>query len=473
MKKLNGFLSILLPLLLAINSSCRKEEYVFVGTPPEQVLLAGSNVANLLLKTTMNDGSIDNIIDGSNCFTVELPVTVVVNGTEIIVVSQDDYETIEAIFDEDEIDADTLEIIFPIAIVLNDFTRKPVLTVDELQGYADDCQGENEEDDDIECISIQYPITVSIFNTNNEIFNTISFLSDMVFYGFLNSLTDDDIVSIDFPISLLLYDGTSIGITNLFELENAIENAKDICDEDDDNDVNDDDCVDCTSDELLEVWTECVEWEAHVLQLDGETLDTLYTTFLFNFQLDGVVLAVSDTETLFGTWVSSSSATTVSLEINIPGLNDFNNVWELQEIARTTEDTDVRLILDQNKVHFKSVCTVGDPGNNPGIDVSTELTNGIWQITTYLIDDIDQTLLLGGYTLTFNTDGEVIANNLLPINGTWSLKNDNAELAFDFGLLAPLDLLNGDWVIVSVSETQIELQHSTLGGIISTLILTK
>ncbi len=165
MKKLNGIFSLLLPLLLLLNGSCRKEEYVFVGTPPEQSLLVGSHVAKLIQRTVMNDGSNDNIIDGSSCFSINLPVTVVVNGTEVIVDGEEDYETIETIFDEDEEDADTLEIIFPITIILYDFSEISVMNADELQVFTDDCQGEGEDDEDIECINFQYPISVSIFHT--------------------------------------------------------------------------------------------------------------------------------------------------------------------------------------------------------------------------------------------------------------------------------------------------------------------
>lgn len=479
MRKFNGFLSILLPLLLLLVSSCRKEEYVFVGTPPGQALLAGSNAADLLRRTVTNDGSVDNIIDGSNCFTVALPVTVVVNGTEIVVENEEGYNAIEVVFDEDEDDVDTLEIIFPITIVLNDFTTNAVLNADELQDYADDCHGENEEDDDIECVNIQYPITVSIFNSNSEAIDTISFLNDMLFYGFLNTLDNNDIVSIDFPISLILHDGTSIEVADLVELESVIENAKDDCDEDDDNDVDDDDCIDCTTNDFIEVWAECSEWEAHLLEIDGETLALQYVTYVFSFQEDGSVLTVSDTDTWSGTWASSNSGDTILLDINIVGLDDFNGVWELQEIKRTILDTDVRLKAGENRVHFRSICLINippiDPTDpiDPVIDITEVLTTGVWEISNYLVDSIDQLALLGGHSLTFNTDGEVVGNNLLPLSGIWSLNNESDNLTLDFGLLAPLNLLNAEWEVISVSETQVELEHTTLLGVKSTLILTK
>ena len=227
--------------------SCRKEESVLIEAQPDQVLEANSNVANLLQRTAMNDGSDDNIVDNSSCFNIELPVTVAVNGLEIIVDSEEDFDTIEEIFDEFDDDDDSLQIMFPISILLNDFTEVPINSTDEFKNYADGCSGENENDDDIECADIEYPISASVFNSNNELIETINILNDKDLYDFVDELEEDDIVNIGFPITVILSDGTRMEASNLDELENIIDNAKDDCDEDDDNDFNDDDCDNCTT----------------------------------------------------------------------------------------------------------------------------------------------------------------------------------------------------------------------------------
>ncbi|MAU25914.1 MAG: hypothetical protein CMH45_00720, partial [Muricauda sp.] len=116
-------LSLFLLALTLTLGSCREEESVFIEGPEEETLAANSNIANLLQNTATKDGSADNIIDNASCITIELPVSVVVNDLEIIVDSPEDFETIEDIFDEFEDDEDVLEIIFPITIVLSDFTE--------------------------------------------------------------------------------------------------------------------------------------------------------------------------------------------------------------------------------------------------------------------------------------------------------------------------------------------------------------
>ena len=92
-------LSLLFLGLTLLLTSCREEESVLIEGPQEETLKANSNVANLLQNTTSNDGSDDNIIDNASCISIELPVTVLIDGLEIVVDDPNDFETIEDIFD--------------------------------------------------------------------------------------------------------------------------------------------------------------------------------------------------------------------------------------------------------------------------------------------------------------------------------------------------------------------------------------
>ena len=91
-----------------------------IETPNDDTLNPSSSVASVMKKVAMKDGSLDNIIDRANCLTVELPVTVIANGITLTINTTSDYNAIEAIFDDSFIDVDTLDIIFPINIILNE-----------------------------------------------------------------------------------------------------------------------------------------------------------------------------------------------------------------------------------------------------------------------------------------------------------------------------------------------------------------
>ncbi|MFS4468768.1 hypothetical protein [Maribacter sp. 2210JD10-5] len=473
MKLILKFSNLLLVVLFLCNISCREEEFVFEGARPEESLSLDTNIANLLLRTTTKDGSFDNIVDGASCISIQFPYTVSINGDEVVVDEVGDFETIENLLENDDGD-DTaekvLEINFPVTIVLSDFTKVIVNTPDELSSFIATC---SMVDEDIECVDFIYPISFSVFNRDSEVFDIVSKTDDEMLYVFLADLNERDVVTIEFPVTLLLSDATQIEVTDIIMLEETIESVKDNCDEDDNNDFDDDDCEECSLDLLSQTWLLCTAWEAHKLEIDDEKLDDAYEDFLFNFQEDGTVLAISTTNMYIGTWISSDTDTSITLELNIPGFIEFNSVWNLEEIKETGRGTDVRLNTGDDKLHFRETCEEGSTGNNIGLDSNIILTDGTWEVNTFLDADVDKTTDFNGYSFNFDTDGTVIADNGTIFNGTWLIQTGNTRLLLDFGTGAPLELLNVNWKIDAVSESRVEVREVGEGNATDTLILTK
>ena len=357
MKKTLKLLSVLFIGLALLNTSCRSEENEFVEAPQDESLEANSRVANLLQRTALNDGSEDNIIDNASCLDIELPVTVNVNGIEIVIDSEADLELIEDIFDEFDDDIDELEIFFPITIVLADFTEIVIENEDQLEDLAEDCLGENEDDDDIECADIKYPIEASIFDTNNELIGTLSIDDDEELYLFIDDLEDTQIVTIGFPIVVILSDGTEVEAANLDQLEEILDNAEDDCDEDDDNDYNDDDCDDCDTELLTDVITSCEEWYVDELERNDTDLTDEYDGFTFSFSEDGTVIATDGVDDFQGSWSAEGSGNDITMTINIPELPDFNGEWNVHEIEGDDDSPEINLeIGDDDELEFKSDC---------------------------------------------------------------------------------------------------------------------
>ena len=451
--------SFLIVSLTIMNTSCRKEESEFIGTSPEQGLEANSNVANLLFRTSLKDGSEDNILDLASCFSIKLPVTVLANNTELTIEKEEDLDQIELIFEESDDDTDTLEIVFPITIVFSDYTEADISNEDELEGFAETCPEENAEDEDIECIDIQYPIDISTFDSNTELFDNISLENDEELNDFIEDLDDNDVVTIDFPIVLVLTDGVEIEVNDLDELENTIENLKDSCDEDDDNDFYDDNCNECTIEQLEAALTSCANFVVNKFSLNGENLKNQYDELSFNFQEDGSINVNSDTETFSGTWSATGIGNDIVVVIEITGLDDFNLTWNLNRILATPGVNKVTLRLDNDNVlRFQDTCN-----ENTGVNVNTALQDGSWGVSSYFDGTIERASDFSGYALTFNTDGTVIADNGSPTNGTWSLENGNTQLVLDFGASSPFDQLNINWRIDTVSDNNIELSEIGTG----------
>ncbi|WP_190809843.1 hypothetical protein [Flagellimonas sp. S3867] len=453
----------LLALFLLV-ASCREEESVLIEGPQEDTLKSNSTVAGLLQNTATKDGSHDNIIDNASCISVQFPVTVTANGIEIIVDSDADLDDIEDVFDEFDDDDDILEIAFPITITLADFSEVVIANADEFESFVDDCVGENEFDDDIECADIKYPVTASVFNSSNEIIDTITISNDETLYKFIDDLDEDDVVSVNFPITVILFDGTEVQALDLDALENILEDARDDCDEDDDNDFNDDDCDNCTTNQLSDALTGCSDWNVDKLERNDQDLEDQYTAYVFNFMTDGTLSAVSNTDSFAGTWEASGSGNTIAVIINIPNLSDFNATWNLHEIKQG--DVDFR--LGDDRLRFRSDCT-SNGGGTGGIDDTAlvqALTNGDWYVTNYF-DDVDETALFDGMVFNFSSDGSATADDSGAItNGTWSTGSGDEtelELNLNFGTDAPFDELLEDWDVLEATDDIIRLKDISGG----------
>ena len=460
------FKSILSILLFAtiVLTSCRTEETEFIQAPEEEILVANSTVATLMQRTATNDGSPDNIIDRSNCFDVQFPVTVIVNGIEVIVDSESDIDTIEDIFDEYDEDTDTVDIIFPITIILFNYTKVVINNMTELNSYSSNCNGENESDDDIECIDFQYPFSASIFNTNNELIDAITITNDNELYDFLEDIDSSTIVTIDFPITMILFDGEQVTINNLIELEIAIENAKDDCDEDDDFNWGDDDCNNCTASQLTDLLTNCSNWTVDKLQRDNTDFEDSYSGYIFNFMSNGNLTVETVNWIYPGTWTATGTGNDITVVIDIPNLPPCNNNWILHEMKLyDTGENKIDLRLGDDRLRYESDCSVNDVDDTVLVQA---LTSGDWYVT-YFFDDIDETTNYSDYVFNFASDGSSTAiNSSGTTNGIWSTSSGNEtplELNLNFGSTDPLYDLAEDWDVLEVTNDIIRLKDVSGG----------
>ncbi|MBC8754853.1 hypothetical protein H2O64_09240 [Kordia sp. YSTF-M3] len=466
MKIIQNLLAVSILFAMLTFTSCRTEEVEIIEAPQEEVLVANSPAAILMKNIATNDGSADNIIDNSNCFNILLPVTVFVNGLEIIVDSEDDFNTIEAIFDEFEDDNDDLQIQFPIVIVAADYTQITINNLAEFTALSANCNGPNVSDDDIECLDFQYPIIASIFNANNELLDTITIQTDEQMYNFIDTINVNDIINIQFPITVTTFDGLTITVNDFNELVSTINDYADACDEDDDNDYNDDDCNDCTDNQLTNILTQCTDWTVDKLERNDIDLEDNFTGYTFNFTANGTINITSVGGNYTGTWAASGSGNNISVTVTVPDFTDLNNTWILHEIEQDGE-TKVDLRLGDDRLRFESDCTGTGGGNVDDTALTNALTMGDWYIT-YYFDDADETANYNGYVFNFASDGNAtttISGTATPGFWTTSAGDQTAlELNLNFGTSVPLDELAEDWDVLEVTNDIIRLKDISGGN---------
>lgn len=350
----NQIFFIILVFLMLL--SCRKDGYELVEVPLGMNLEANSRVATLMLRTSINDGSNDNIIDRANCFNVRLPIIVDANNQQIIVNSENDFDLVEAVFDEFSNDEDMLEITFPIEVVLSDFSEVGLNTQAEFTDLVNSCAGENVDDDDIECIDFLYPINAFMYNKTKESTSRISITDDKQLYNFINGLSANLVASIDFPIKMVHWDKTETTINNLNVLESVIETADNSCDEDDDFDYNDDDILTVQEQEFVALLTSC-NLVIKEFELNGQDLENTYDQYVFIFNTNGSISADLNGAFSSGLWVlMTDNDDKLRLSIVMDSLIDFNNDWNLSEIKLEDGETIIKLKKDEDELEFHQNC---------------------------------------------------------------------------------------------------------------------
>ena len=409
-------------LAIALSFTACQNEFEEINTGEEpQAITANSSTANLIQRTSTNDGSYDNIVDGTSCFGINFPYSVEVNGVVLTIESKDDIEQIEGIFDSVDDDENLLDILFPITVTAGDFSEITLNSIEDLRELAAECK-EGGEDDDIECVDFVYPMTLFTFNINLEQTSTVKVESDRELRLFFNDLGEDSLISFDFPITLKLYDKTTIAVESNQELAIAIENAKDDCDEDDDNDYNDDDF---SEDEFVEKLVECV-WFVQEFKRDDVDQTGQFVNYILNFKEDGtVVTGFKGATTVEGTWSSTFGDDGAKLAMEFQSSTDFNLEWNVYDMG----DDKIKLYNgDGNRIVMKQYCSE----DLPELDldsIAETLRECSWIIKRVKNNGEHINRLLGG-EFEFKAGGVITLTNEASVSeGIWTITT-NAQGRF-------------------------------------------
>ncbi len=444
---------LFLPLfILVMFTSCQNEESDVTESNTEETFDANSVIAQSIFNITTFDGSYDNIIDSANCISVNLPVTVIVNGITITIESIDDYDLIEDIFDEFDDDENEIEIQFPITIILNDYTQIVINNYDELFVFIDECLGENEEDDDIECIDFQYPISISIFNSDFQVIDTVEINDDEELYMFIDELEGGVLASINFPVTMVLADGSTLEVQNNDELQAAIEAAEDACDEDDDNDWDDDDEIDCSVEEIELALQECV-WNISAYNGD-DNFNHYDLAFDPNY---GFTVSENGNVVHDGTWSVSLDGEELFIDFQT-SWQDLNGNWEIVGC----DDDEFELAMETPngviaEIELEQECYEDEYSVS---DVNNSLIECNWLIANLEVMDENITSEYSDYLFNFNEDGSFEAyNNGQVYDGTWIAQEiTGGGIAVTIAGNGLTSDINDYYVLANLGDNSIELE---------------
>ena len=304
--------------------SCQTEENEVIQDP-NQNLSNVSPLTTLMTRVTQNPTSGDNIMDSSSCFSVVLPATVIVNGQNIVVSTQADYQTVQDAIDAFSNDDDIVNFIYPITIQFQNFSTQVLQDSDDLDDVIDDC-GEDDGFDEIDCISFNFPIVINVYNANNQLANTITINNNTDLYNFLENLEDNEYVAIQYPISLIDSNGVNVTITSNDQLEDVIEDSIDDCD---------DSPSGGGSSALSSIIVDGTWYVSYFFDDTDETSD--YAGYNFTFNVSGTATAVKNTTTINGSWSNYIDSGDEKLEFSFDGsvLDELEDDWEVTEYSAT------------------------------------------------------------------------------------------------------------------------------------------
>lgn len=322
MMKLKHILHLTLIGLLLM--SCQSEENEVIQDTTQN-LSKTSPLTTLLARVTQNPTSKDNVMDNSSCFSVVLPVTVIVNNQNIVVSTSADYQTVQDAIDAFSNDDDIVNFIYPITIQYQNFSTQVLQNSNDLDNALEVCS-EDDGFNEIDCISFNYPIVINVYNANNQLANTITINNNTDLYNFLENLEDNEFVAIQYPISVTDSNGSSITITNNDQLENFIEDSVDDCDDSPSGGVGS---------TLSSIIVDGTWYVSYYFDDTDETSD--YAGYIFTFNANGSSTAQKNAIVINGTWSNYIDSGNEKLELSFTGstLDELEDDWKVTEYSAT------------------------------------------------------------------------------------------------------------------------------------------
>ena len=307
--------------------SCQKESVEIIQDDTTQNITATSNLGSLVARVAQNPTSKDNVLDNSNCFSVKLPVTVIVNGQQIVVATEANYQTVQNAINAFNNDDDLVNFVYPITIKYQNFETKVIENASKLNQAMEQCGDDNDDLDEIDCVKINYPISFKIYNANNQIASVTTINSNAELFNFLKNLPNNILIALNFPISVTNPNGQVVSINNNAQLVEIIENAVTICHSNNGGPGNLN---------LIAVLTSGT-WRVTLLSDNNFDNTAFYNGYNFTFNTDRSSKAVKDATMIEGSWAAYTDSGQNKLTLSFDGatLDQLENDWKVLEYTST------------------------------------------------------------------------------------------------------------------------------------------
>lgn len=201
MKKTIYFLLLANLFLLA---SCQTEEYEVITDQDQSSMSLDSEVYDLVFRTSMYDGSADDEIDGSPCFSIEFPYTVIVDGEEITISSEAERNAFLAGLAPGALPQD-IELDFPVNIQNAGHQIVTVVNIQQFRGLQQGCRNSlGRNGAPINCARFSFPLRLTSYNRASQQSGSAVLNSQQELFQYLENISSSIVVSFEYPLEMVL-----------------------------------------------------------------------------------------------------------------------------------------------------------------------------------------------------------------------------------------------------------------------------
>jgi hypothetical protein len=222
--------SIFTLLLIGLFASCQTESTVETYSTRETITKT-TPLSNYIQRVAMNPTAQDNTIDRTSCFMIKFPYAVRVNNVNININNSNDYQLVIANINANPNDKDIVIIQFPVTVILNNYSEKTVSNQMSFTNLIAECQSNSNSFGKINCLTINFPITINIYNSSNQIATTSTITDSKMLYVFFENLEENKFIAITYPVNVTNSNGQNSAITSNSQFEDYIKNTIDTCPE--------------------------------------------------------------------------------------------------------------------------------------------------------------------------------------------------------------------------------------------------
>lgn len=219
MRKMKRLISAIAILVVLIG--CQKEELKIIESDDEASIMEDIVLKGMILGVVAHDGSVDDVVDNSDCFSIDFPYVCFYNGHPYNVYSVEDL----AIFTEN----DSLRPDFPVNITFANYETIKVPSLNVFTSLINQCADGILFNNIINCVDLIYPVSLSVYDPQTSNFETLVFNEDKETFLAVENFNENTIVTINYPIQITYLDNSVHTISSNEELKKQILILETIC----------------------------------------------------------------------------------------------------------------------------------------------------------------------------------------------------------------------------------------------------